>query len=315
MAAPAGRGWLTVLALVLAVLALSVVQPLPLVIVPLALLLVALPPRSPGRVALAAALCVVAFAGGSDGGDALWYAERGWALVLGAWFVVSVVVWPTARFLSRAMAATVAAIVTAAAIFLVTPGAAWQRLDWSMTRRLRGAAAEMAALWSGGAAGDAGDVGASISSAIRQAAELQALVYPALLALASVAGLAVAWWAFRRTAVREPRPLAPLREFRFRDELVWLVIVGILLTVLPLGGGLVRTGSNLLLFMGVLCALRGVGVLLVLAGGLGLGGVVMAVVAAVLLYPVAVAGTVLVGLSDTWLDLRSRGRSAAGPDS
>jgi hypothetical protein len=47
----------------------------------------------------------------------MWYFERGWALLLGAWFVVMVVVLPRRGFLTRALGA-VGATTATAAIFL-----------------------------------------------------------------------------------------------------------------------------------------------------------------------------------------------------
>jgi hypothetical protein len=58
-----GPGWPTVLGLVLVVITFSVVNPLQLVAIPLALLLVALPPRTPTTLLVALALMVVAFSG------------------------------------------------------------------------------------------------------------------------------------------------------------------------------------------------------------------------------------------------------------
>src|SRR5690606_25169464 len=109
-------------------------------------------------------------------------------------------------------------------------------------------------------------MGSEMSDALFRAVELQALVFPALLALASVAALAVAWWGYRRMSGGGPRPLAPLREFRFHDGLVWLLVIGIALLVLPVDGIADRAGSNLLTFMAALYALRGLAVLLVLGG-------------------------------------------------
>lgn len=305
MPGDAGRGWGPVVGLGLAVLALSVIQPLLLIATPLALLLLALPPRRPELMALAAVLLVGVFLG--PPGDALWYAERGWGLVLGAWFVVAVAARPGSRFLPRALAAIVCSATTAALLF--TANDAWARIDWLVAQRFRGAASEIAALSAG--AGSAGAAwGGSVASAIYRAAELQTAVYPALLGLASLAGLGVTWWVYRWLAARETRALGRLREFRFRDELVWVLIAGVLLVVLPLGGGMVRAGSNLLTFMAVLYALRGAAVLLALLGGIGVVGAIVAGAAVVLLYPLVMLGTFLVGLTDTWLDLRGRWRAA-----
>jgi hypothetical protein len=158
-------------------------------------------------------------------------------------------------------------------------------------------------------------VSEDVSQAVRAAAALQAKLYPAMLALASLAALGVAWWAFGRIAQNERSPLAPLREFRFRDELVWLLIIGLVLLALPLNALTTRLGENLLTFMAVLYALRGAAVLVVISGAPGPLGMLLGAVLVVFLYPIVMAATFLVGLSDTWLDIRARRQTPSAPGS
>lgn len=144
-------------------------------------------------------------------------------------------------------------------------------------------------------------------------------VFPALLGLESLAALAVAWAAYHRLArARIGPPLAPLKEFRFNDQLVWGLIVGIATVLLPTLAYLQVLGKNLLVFFGALYALRGLGVLAwflapgALAASLAIGF-------AMLWWPVlnlvAVLGFILLvlaafglGLGDTWADWRRRAR-------
>lgn len=188
----------------------------------------------------------------------------------------------------------------------------WRNLDWTLSRRVRDAAADAASVWAG--ATSLGDWAAQVAGSLYRVAEIQVIIQPALAALASMAALGVAWWAYRRLSVRDRAPLGSLREFRFRDDLIWVLIVGILLVVLPLGESAVRAGSNLLAFMGALYMLRGVAVLLVLLGVHGAGGAIVAAVALFLLYPVVLTASVVLGVTDTWFDLRAR-RSAVRPGS
>lgn len=292
-----GRGWPKALGLALAVLLLSTVQPLVLVLVPLGLLLVALPPRRPHLVVLGLLLVALALLGPRD---MLWYAERGWTLLLGAWFVVLVAMWPGRYFLPRGVAAVAAATVSAGLVLAVQRDG-WEQVDWALSRMFREAAATFTAEFGGGGTAEVVDV-------MVRAADLQALLYPALLALGSLAALALAWWGYRRLVAGDS-PLRPLREFRFRDDMVWVLIGGLALVVLPLGGAALRTGWNVAAFMAALYALRGAGVLLALVGTPGPAAVVLAVLATLLLYPVVMLMTVLIGLTDTWLDLRARGGS------
>ncbi len=98
-----------------------------------------------------------------------------------------------------------------------------------------------------------------------------------------------------------------LPEFRFPDGLLWVLIGGLALLVLPLDAWSVRLGSNLVFFMGALYALRGLAVVAALVLGMGaqLPALIALSVVGLLLYPIVVAGTLLLGVTDTWLDLRS----------
>lgn len=308
MGAERGRGWGTVAALTLAAGTLSAFDPVLLVSLPLALLLLAVPPRRPGLVALGIVLVAISLPGLRRG--AFGFVERGWALVLGAWFVAFVVFRPGARFLSRALAALGCALASSALVFVFSRSG-WAYLDWMIGQHFRGAASHVATLW--GAAAEREPWAGPVVDGIYQAAELQALLYPALLSLGSLAALGVAWWAHRRIAVRDARPFEPLREFRFRDELVWVLIVGILLIVLPLGQQAWRMGSNVLAFMGALYALRGVAVFLAVTGVSWVGAVLLGIMG-LLVLPMLLIAAAIVGLTDTWIDLRAR-RSPAGSGS
>jgi predicted membrane protein DUF2232 len=144
-------------------------------------------------------------------------------------------------------------------------------------------------------------------------------VFPALLALESLGALAFAWAAYHRLGrTRLGAPLAPLKEFRFNDQLVWGLIVGLTIIFLPTLSAFRTAGSNLLVFFGALYALRGLGVLAwFLAPGALIGGLTVGF--AMLLWPVlnviAVLGFTLLlitalglGLGDTWADWRRRPR-------
>ena len=61
--------------------------------------------------------------------------------------------------------------------------------------------------------------------------------------------------------------------------------------------------------MGALYALRGAAVVLFLNGGLSLLGGVLVALAMVLMAPVVLAAALLIGLSDTWLDVRTKVRA------
>ncbi|MDX1675203.1 MAG: DUF2232 domain-containing protein [Longimicrobiales bacterium] len=289
-----GPGWPAVLGLTLVVITFAVVHPLQLMLVPMAMVLVALPPREPRLLLFAGLLLAVVFAGPRG---ALWSVERGWALLLGGWFIVTVLAWPSASFVARAVTATGATTATGAA--LIALFGRWGELDWAIASQYRELAGRLAESWPGGVS----------PAVVDLAATIQGRLFPAFLAVASVAALGVAWWTYGRLA-RHGNPLGRLTQFRFPDVLLWVLIAGIALLVIPVGGWSERLGSNLVFFMGALYALRGLAVVVALV--LGLVGTQLPVLIAlavvgVLLYPIVVAGTLLLGVTDTWLDLRSGG--------
>jgi hypothetical protein len=246
----------------------------------------------------------------------VWYFERGWALLAGGWFVLAVTLLPRAGFIARGLIAVAGAATTSLPFLWLNRGA-FAQLESALGGRLRDAAAQAAAAWqnlSSRSAADGAAAGSSgITDAIYRAADLQVLLFPALLALATLAALAVAWWGYRRLALRDAAPLRPLREFSFPNDLVWLLIAGIALLLLPVGDAVSRAGANVLTFMAALYALRGAAVLIVVGGAPGPLGMVLGLVALLFLYPLVMATAVLVGLTDTWIDIRARRRASPAP--
>jgi hypothetical protein len=289
--------------LVLVAATFSVLTPGVLLAVPFALLALALPPRRPVLLVVGAAL--VAMVLFSNGQGSLWYFERGWTLLLGSWFVVMVMVLPTSGFVTRALAAVAATAATSGAFLGLTDGG-FARLDTAVSTRLREAAGEAAASLSALLQSNDGTSAASMPANMYKAAEFQAQLFPALLGLASLAALGAGWWVFRKVAAKDEQPLRPLREFRFPDHLVWVLVVGALLLTVPAGDLARRAGSNLVTFMAALYALRGLAVLLVIGGAPGPFGMVIGAVLFVFLYPLVMAATMIVGLTDTWFDIRAK---------
>jgi uncharacterized protein YybS (DUF2232 family) len=134
-----------------------------------------------------------------------------------------------------------------------------------------------------------------------------AAFYPALLALASMAGLRLAWIWHHRIA-RHPLGSPPERftAFQFSDQLVWGWVIGLALCLLPLPPFAREVGTNLLLVWAVLYAVRGLAVFF--AGSKRVPGAVIATLTliAMFLLPFVLGGLTLLGLADTWLDFRRR---------
>ena len=308
-----GRRWLRPLGLFALVLALAVGHPLVLVGVPFALLSFLAPgPRLRSLIAGAVVFALI-FAGAPSEG--LWHLERGWTILAGGWFVAVTMAWPGLPLVQRSLLSVGGATAWGAGTLLFLDG--WSVAQRRIQERLDAGAAATLDLVGGSLEGSGDGVGQAFSDAVVRTAELQGLVFPALLALATVAALAVAWWLHLRLAAGSDRGLGPLRLFRFPDPLIWVLVGGFVLVAFTgWSEGWGRFGTNLIVFMGGLYALRGAGVVLFFTGGLSLTGGILVGVAAILAPPLILAGTMALGVGDSWFDLRSRRRppDAVGSD-
>jgi hypothetical protein len=278
--------------------AFAVVQPLVLVGLPLALLLATYGPRGFSAAAVVAAAVVLAFSGDRSG---IWWFERGWSLVLAGTFVWVVGWRPGWGFSAQALSALAFATAIVAAVLLAGP-TVWQDLNALMT--VRAAEAVQAA------AGLLGDVANdTVQSVLSRVVSFQVLVFPALLGVSSLGALGVAI-GVRSWLAGNPSPsFSELRSFRFNDHLVWVWVIGLGLLLAPIGEVADRIGSNAVLFMGFLYIVRGFAVVLSLVGGISLAAGIVGGVIALLLYPILallLAAMLIVGLSDTWLNVRGR---------
>ena len=246
------RAWLGAAALFAVTLTLAVFPPLILVVVPFAFLVF----TSPGRRFLplvAAGLGALAVLGGAAR-SGMWYVERGWTILLGGCFAALSLRWPNKTFLPRALGAVALALAGVWAVLGVRTSR-WTVIDWMVTDRMSagvGTAMEALQLLRGGS-----PLPASVVSTVYRATQIQGQIFPAMLALSSVAALGVAWWLYVRLVMESDAGLGPLRDFRFNDQLVWLLVLGIILVELRWGGPLGRAGLNTVCFMGALYALRG----------------------------------------------------------
>jgi hypothetical protein len=245
---------------------------------------------------------------GVPGRGGMWYLERGWAVLLSGCFVVLTMRWPRSRFFARAFASVAATGAVAGLMLSLRPGS-WSTVEWLVTDRLMQSFSFTAQMLTAIETETAFST-ADVNSLFEAAAQL-GRHFPALLGLSSLAGLAVAWWVYLRLSAGSGRGLRPLKEFRFNDHLVWLLLSGLALIVLGAGEGWTSAGSNAVVFMGGLYVLRGAAVLLFLNGGVTVLGFVFLAVGMVFMWWVLIPGTLIVGVGDTWLDIRSKAKANA----
>jgi hypothetical protein len=249
---------------------------------------------------------------------------RGWGLLAGASFGV-VCMFDSARgFLPRALSALGITFVFAGMLFViqnVSPVRIQQLVADQFTARttLWSTVFERAAEVRAGQR-PGGELLAPLSpAALQRSSRMAVPLFVALAALETLAAFALAWALYHRLSrARLGSRLAPLVSFRFPDQLVWALIVGLVLMLVPTLAPLKRVGENLVVFFGALYALRGLGVIgSLLWKSRGLRTAAYLWVALVLLAApmsetpsatgVAAAtliGIALVGIADTWLDLR-----------
>ncbi len=286
----------------------AVTQPVTLVAVPLSLLLVAFGPRDPRAAVIIGATLAASLLGDRMG---LWWFERGWPLVLGGAFVCMVGWRPAWGFSAQVLAALVLAALVVLVSFALEP-AAWTGIDALITERARSAAATASGLLGSRAE-------AAIGSTLDRVVSLQVAIFPALLAVSSVGALGVAVTVRAWLTGELSRAFGRLRSFRFNDHLVWLWLLGLALIVAPVGEIGDRVGGNFVFFMGALYVVRGLAVLISLLGGISVTASVVGGVIVVLVYPLLallLAVMLMVGLGDTWLNIRARvrGRPDGGRD-
>ncbi len=265
---------------------------------------------------------------------------RGWALTLGASFGLVCLASPRQALLTRALGSIgLAAVVTAAGFTARTSDGATlfdgpaQMLSGEYQRRL----GESLQSWRSRSESESWRAFAQrFPSAADRATQMENLlvalaeplsgagserglipgplvsIAPALLALESLFALALGWATYHRLSrVRIGPPLGALRDVRFNDQLVWGLIVGVTVLLLPTLAEWRTAGANLICFFGSLYAFRGVGVLTWwIPDRLAVPALLALVVLGPLLGPVWVvvvllAVTFSLGLGDTWRDFRT----------
>ncbi|HEX2694035.1 MAG TPA: DUF2232 domain-containing protein [Gemmatimonadaceae bacterium] len=243
---------------------------------------------------------------------------RGWAILLAASFGLLSILWNLGTpFFLRALSAVGVATIVAFTIALGTPSGIARFHHAAGEELTRRASATISQLQQGMATPEWRQLASRVPAletwneesegVMREMPDRTANLLPALLALESLAALALGWGVYDRLSrVKIGPTLGPLTEFRFNDQLVWGVAVGATLCLLPAFAEGRNAGFNLLIFFGGLYLLRGVGVLAWIARGRYAVIIILSLIpqVCVMLGILALA----LGLGDTWLDLRRRAR-------
>lgn len=236
------------------------------------------------------------------GGLAAQFARAGAVLLIGTFLALTV--WRPSAGFSRALAATALAGVGLTLWMWrldIGFGAVRRAVEnelWTYNREM------MLRL---GVVGGTGLAGQGLLDQMSAMVRTIGAFYPALLFLAGLAGLRLAWSWYHRIVAHPVGPApAAFAAFRFSDQLVWGWVAGLGLCLIRLSPAWTALGSNLLLVWSVLYAARGLAVFSV--GSQRVPGPVIATlgVVAMFLLPFVVGGLTLLGLADTWLDFRRR---------
>lgn len=247
---------------------------------------------------------------------------RGWSLLVSGCFAACGLFMSRRAFLTRALTTVAVALGAAVGIAAATGGGASAvsgLMQLEIAERNAGSLAMLQESLSASPTlrdiiarnADWARMPEMLAEQLGSLAHATAVLYPALVALETLAALAIAWALFHRVSrARIGAPLARLRDFRFSDQLVWGLLLGASLLLLPTLKSLEAPGWNLVVFFGGLYALRGLGIV---AWFLAPAGKVVMILVGVVLVALPVPGSALtlgLGLGDTWLDWRNRPRPA-----
>ncbi len=232
------------------------------------------------------------------------FARSAAVLVSGSFLALTL--WRPSNRVSRALAATAGAGV-GLAVWMYGLGLQWSTLQSAVEVDLVAVQRAMRANWT--------RMGASteMTAQMSAMADTVSFLYPALLAIAAIAGVRLAWAWYHRIADRPVGPPpAPFTSFSFSDQLVWGWVIGLAMSLVPEPPAVRLVGANVLLVWTALYATRGTAVFA--AGARRTPRAVLVALAMVtfILLPFVLSGLTIVGLADTWLDFRRRMAPATG---
>ena len=244
--------------------------------------------------------------GGATGGR-LGAVTSAYIVLATAAFVALILLQPDAILRQALRSIAAAGVATAALIELIWGSDAWRSLAWEATRD---ASMTMRVILE-----KAPDAFAIYEPTVR----FLSLTWPGMLALQTLAGLALAWQLHARivaarastASVTAPAPLTRFKDFCIGDGWVWGIVAWLSVLILPVSSALHIAGTNVGLVAGTLYVLRGAAIVATFAEAFGISGValvIMAGAAAALAVPLlfVLPGLCTLGITDTWYQYRRR---------
>jgi len=250
----------------------------------------------------AVSLALLVLSGGS--GSRLAAATSAYIVLVTAAFVSLVLLKP-APILRQAFRSIVAAGLAAALLIQAIWGSsAWGALGWEATRQ---ASITMRSIV---------EMAPDAFPIYEPMVRFVSLTWPGMLALQTLAGLALAWQLYRRIVARAagesvaPAPVR-FRDFYMGDGWVWGIVAWLGVLILPVSSVLQVAGTNLGLVASTLYVLRGAAIVATFAEAFGISAltlVIVAAAAAALAVPLVfvLPGLCTLGITDTWYQYRRR---------
>ena len=253
--------------------------------------------------AVSAALLVVS----SGNGSRLGAASSAYIVLATGAFVSLVLLRPDSILRQALRSIALAGIATAVLIQAIWGASAWGALAWEATRD--------ASLTMRGIVEVAPDAFPIYEPMVR----FISVTWPGMLALQTLAGLALAWQLYRRVAtsttgeiaVAPTPPLMRFKDFVIGDGWVWGIVAWLGVLILPVSSVLHVAGTNLGLIAGALYVLRGAAIVASFAEAFGVSALALVIVgatAAALAVPLlfVLPGLCTLGITDTWYHYRRR---------
>lgn len=221
-------------------------------------------------------------------------------------FVVLVLVKPAPILRQSLRAMLWGGLVTALMIQAFWGSDAWGALAWEATR---GAGLTMRSIV---------EIAPDTFTVYEPLVRFVSLTWPGMLALQTLAGLALAWHLHLRLAPAGAQAsvatgAAPSRfkDFRMGDGWVWGIVAWLGVLILPVSNALHVAGTNVGLVASVLYMLRGAAIVVTFAEAFGVSAVALVIVAGVaatLAVPLlfVLPGLCTIGITDTWYQYRRR---------